>query len=158
MTEDDIIATFRATENPCLVTLGGEPVAYERARARATIRCRPLRRHCHSLHHPGGGIVQGGFITGWLDAAMAHACIAKSEFTVAVPSLEIKVSFLLPAHPDQTYLAHGWVVRMGKRICFMEGELVAENGDVIARASSTAALAVAHDAGRRGPEGVRKPG
>lgn len=149
MTEEEIIAAFHATENPCLVTLGGKPIAYDTEKSRVTILCRPERQHCHSLHHPGGGIVQGGFVTGWLDAAMAHACIAKSEFTVAVPSLEIKVSFLLPAHPG-TYYAHGWVVRMGKRIAFMEGELLSEDGQVIARASSTAALAVAHDAGKRG--------
>lgn len=157
MTEEEIVATFKATENPCLVTLGGEPIAWDSKRERMTLRCRPERKHSHSLHHPHGGIVQGGFITGWLDAAMAHACIAKSNFTVAVPSLEIKVSFLLPAHPGFEYDAIGWVTRMGKRICFMEGELIGPDGQVVARASSTAAMAIAHDAGRRGPDGVRKP-
>lgn len=148
MTEEEVIAAFRATENPCLTTLGAAPFAWDASRERMTMRCQAQRQHCHSLHHPGGGIVQGGFIAGWLDSAMAHACIAKSGFTVAVPSLEIKVSFLLPAHPG-VYFAHGWVTRMGKRIGFMEGELVAEDGSLIARASSTAALAVAHDAGKR---------
>ena len=96
--------------------------------------------HCHSvIGHPRGGIVQGGFVTGWLDAAMAHACMAKSEFTVGVPSLEIKVSFLRPAHPG-VYRSHGWITRWARRIAFMESELVDSDGMVIARASSTAAL------------------
>ena len=43
---------------------------------------------CHS-----GGVVQGGFITGWLDAAMAHAMIARFGETIVPMSLELKVSF-----------------------------------------------------------------
>ena len=40
---------------------------------------------CHS-----GSIVQGGFITGWLDAIMALACMCKVGSDVLVLSLEIK--------------------------------------------------------------------
>ena len=32
---------------------------------------------CHS-----GGVVQGGFTTGWLDAAMAHAVIAAMGYSI----------------------------------------------------------------------------
>ena len=45
---------------------------------------------CHS-----GGIVQGGFVTGWIDAIMALACMAKSGSDVLVLTLEIKISFLV---------------------------------------------------------------
>ena len=44
---------------------------------------------CHS-----GNIVQGGFITGWLDAIMALACMCKVGSDVLVLSLEIKVLIL----------------------------------------------------------------
>ena len=44
---------------------------------------------CHS-----GSIVQGGFITGWLDAIMALACMCKVGSDVLVLSLEIKTSFI----------------------------------------------------------------
>lgn len=39
---------------------------------------------CHS-----GGVVQGGFVTGWIDAAMAHAVIAVLGHDVTPMSLEI---------------------------------------------------------------------
>ena len=71
--------------------------------------------------------------------AMAHACVAKSVFTVGVPSLEIKVSFLSAASPG-LYRSYGWVVKWGRSVAFLEGELRDEDGALIARASSTAAL------------------
>lgn len=140
VTEQQIIETFRNNANPCLATLGGGIVAFDAEHDLCTMQWTATRDHCHSVQgHPKGGIVQGGFVTGWLDAAMAHACIAKSKFTVAVPSLEIKVSFLLAAHPG-VYRSRGWITRWGRSIGFMEGELLDEDGQVIARASSTAAL------------------
>ena len=39
---------------------------------RAQIEYAASMAQCHS-----GGVVQGGFVTGWIDAAMAHAVIAK---------------------------------------------------------------------------------
>ena len=42
---------------------------------------------CHS-----GGIVQGGFVTGWIDAIMALACMAKCGPNVLVLTLEIKIN------------------------------------------------------------------
>jgi uncharacterized protein (TIGR00369 family) len=78
-------------------------------------------------------------VTGWLDTAMACACIARSTFTLAVPSLEIKVSFLAPAHPG-VYVARGWIQRWGRTVVFLEAELHDTAGKLIATASSTALL------------------
>jgi acyl-CoA thioesterase len=140
VTEEEILARFRANENPSAETLGIQILAYDRPLSRVTLLCNAARAHCHSIHdHPKGGIVQGGFVTGWLDAAMAHACIARSEFSAGVPSLEIKVSFLLAAHPG-VYHSYGWITRWGRRFAFMEAELRDDRGTIIARASSTAAL------------------
>src|SRR5215471_12363844 len=47
------------------------------------------REYCHT----NGTIAQGGFITAWLDAAMAHAVMHETGHTQTVFSLEIKVSF-----------------------------------------------------------------
>jgi acyl-CoA thioesterase len=90
---------------------------------------------CHS-----GGVVQGGFVTGWLDAAMAHALIAKLGDGVVPMSLELKVSFLAPARPGPVF-AEGWVVRAGRKTAFIEGSLKDGAGIELARASSTAMLA-----------------
>jgi acyl-CoA thioesterase len=140
VTEAEVLERFSRVRPPVLETFGGGVVAYDRALDRITMEWKAERRHCHSVEdHPRGGIVQGGVITGWLDSAMAHACVARALFTVAVPSLEIKVSFLLAAHPG-IYRSYGWITRWGRSIAFLEGELRDEEGELIARASSTAAL------------------
>ena len=138
--EDEVLAILARTKPPVLDTLGGGVVAYDKGLDRVTMQWQAETRHCHSVEgHPRGGIVQGGIVTGWIDSAMAHACVAKSVFTVGVPSLEIKVSFLSAAHPG-IYRSYGWVVKWGRSIAFLEGELRDEEGALIARASSTAAL------------------
>lgn len=138
LNEQDIIARF--PRQPALRTLGGHVVAWDAEAERITMEWTATTDHCHSVEgHPHGGIVQGGFVTGWLDAAMAHACLAKSHFSVGVPSLEIKVSFFRPAHPG-LYRSTGWITRWARRIAFMEAELVDADGAMIARASSTAAI------------------
>jgi len=140
VTEDEILAVFSRTRPPVLDTLGGRVVAYDKGLERVTMQWTAETRHCHSVEgHPKGGIVQGGIVTGWIDSAMAHACVAKSAFTVGVPSLEIKVSFLSAASPG-LYRSYGWVVKWGRSVAFLEGELRDEDGALIARASSTAAL------------------
>ena len=90
---------------------------------------------CHS-----GGVVQGGFITGWIDAAMAHAAIAMAGNDIVPMSLELKVSFFAPARPGRV-IAEAWVERKGKRNCFFEGRLLDTAGTVLAKASSTIMLA-----------------
>ena len=65
--------------------------AVGRFRARLC-RCRfeIVPAFCHSQ----GRICQGGFLTGMVDTAMANAAIAKGRLAVAVPTLELKISFL----------------------------------------------------------------
>jgi acyl-CoA thioesterase len=90
---------------------------------------------CHS-----GGVVQGGFVTGWIDAAMAHAAIARAGDGVTPMTLEIKVSFLAPVRPGLV-IAEAWAVRHGRKTCFYEGALKDAAGNLLAKASSTMLLA-----------------
>jgi uncharacterized protein (TIGR00369 family) len=89
---------------------------------------------CHS-----GGVVQGGFVTGWIDAAMAHAVIAVLGDDVTPMSLEIKVSFFAPVRPGLV-LAEGWIERRGRKTAFLEGRLLDEAGNVLAKGTSTVTL------------------
>jgi uncharacterized protein (TIGR00369 family) len=102
---------------------------------RATIEYRAGQHMCHS-----GGVVQGGFVTGWIDAAMAHAAMAMAGPDVVPMSLEIKVSFFAPARPGLV-TASAWVERRGRSTCFFEGQLLDAAGKVLAKASSTLMLA-----------------
>ncbi len=89
---------------------------------------------CHS-----GNIVQGGFVTGWIDAAMAQALIAKTEAKLLPLSLDIKIAFYAAAHPGLVH-AEAWIERLGRKTAFVEGRLTKPDGTVIAKGMSTVRL------------------
>jgi acyl-CoA thioesterase len=140
MSYEDLIKQTEARRPAAWELLGVGAVSYDQTRDRVVIEWHAEPRHCHSTEgHPRGGIVQGGIVTGWLDAAMATASLLRGEYLITVASLEIKVAFLLPAHPG-LYRAYGKVVRQGRSVGFLEAELRDSNDVLIATASSTAAL------------------
>ena len=94
-----------------------------------------MKRFCHT----GGTIVQGGFISGWLDFSMAQAVIVRAAEPVGVASLELKVNFLQRVGPGRV-IAEGRVLRMGRRVAFLEASLFDPAGALLATASSTALL------------------
>ena len=114
--------------------LGLEKVIDHGESGRAVIHYRASMAMCHS-----GGIVQGGFVTGWIDAAMAHLVMAQTNYEFSPLSLEIKVSFLASAKPG-IVVAEAWMEKRGRSTCFLEGRLTNEAGEVLAKATSTAKL------------------
>lgn len=94
------------------------------------------REYCHT----NGTIAQGGFITAWLDAAMAHAVIHDTAHAQTVFSLEIKVSFYEKVGPGEGRV-EGRVIRRGKRVAFLAATLYNASGKLAAEATSTGVLA-----------------
>jgi len=94
-----------------------------------------LPRFCHT----DGRIVQGGFVTAWLDFSMAQAALRRSAEPVGVASLEIKVNFLQRVGPGRV-IAEGRVQRLGRRVAFLEASLFDQAGALLATATSTALL------------------
>ena len=141
-----MIAQLNELAPPAMKTLQGKAVSYDAETRTIVMEFHAADRFTHS-----GGIVQGGFVTGMIDAAMATAVYATLQELVVAPTLEIKVSFLEIARAGKL-LAYGRVVRMGKSIAFMEGELRDTDGQLLATATST--LRVIHpktvDHGRSG--------
>src|ERR1700677_4408175 len=115
-------------------SLGIEAVADSGEGGKAVLHCRATMAMCHS-----GGIVQGGFVTGWIDAAMAHVVIAQTKHELRPLSLEIKISFLKAASPG-LLVAEAWVEKLGRTTAFLEGRLLDEKGEVLAKGTSTAKL------------------
>ena len=97
---------------------------------RAVIEYRCGLHMCHS-----GGVAQGGFVAGWIDAAMAHAAIAKFGSDRVPISLELKISYFAPTNPGLV-IAEGWI-ESGRRTLFAEGRLTDSAGKVLAKGSST---------------------
>jgi uncharacterized protein (TIGR00369 family) len=122
-------------QDPLYKMMGLARIVVMNPEGRATLEYHAREEMCHS-----GGVVQGGFISGWIDAAMAHAAIARNGPDITPMSLELKVSFFAPARPGLV-IAEGWVERHGKRTSFYEGHLKSPEGTVLAKATSTILLA-----------------
>ena len=88
-------------------------------------------RHCHS-----GNIVQGGYVTGWIDSAMAHSVMIPTDFKFSPLTLELKITFFKSANPGIVN-ASAKVIKLGKSIAFVEGSLTDENDELIAKGTST---------------------
>ena len=87
--------------------------------------------------NPAGNI-QGGFLAAMLDDTMGPALaatLAKGEFA---PTLNLNVSFEKPGKVG-AMLGKGRVVRRGKEVCFLAGELY-QGGERIASATATAII------------------
>lgn len=134
MTTADMIDKMNAHAPPAMNTLGGKIVAFDEGSGIVEMHFTAAPTLCHS-----GDIVQGGFLAGMLDAAMAHAVFGVLKEFVIVATLEIKVSYLEIARAGPI-VARGWVRRMGKTISFLEAELYDSENTLLAKASSTARI------------------
>ena len=120
--------------DPNLMNALGQQRVVSLGDGRAAIEFLAGMHMCHS-----GGVVQGGFITGWIDAAMAHAVMDATGGEMTPMSLELKVSFFAPTRPGLA-IAEAWIVQSGRSTCFVEGHLLDPEGKLLAKASSTIRL------------------
>jgi uncharacterized protein (TIGR00369 family) len=84
------------------------------------------------------GVVQGGFLAAFADSAMATATVTNLEGRKAyTANTELKISFLKGATVGDTLTCTARVIGGGKRVTFVEAEIVDTGGRLIAKASST---------------------
>lgn len=134
--DDDLDARIRSGKALSESMGGFHVTGWEPATKTLSAAFTVRREYCHT----NGTIAQGGFITAWLDAAMAHAVIHDSDHRQTVFSLEIKVSFYEKVGPGEGRV-EGRVIRRGRRVAFMEAMLYSPEGKLAAQASSTGVLA-----------------
>ena len=80
-------------------------------------------------------IVQGGFVTGMLDACMAQFIIFKYRGTKIPLTLDIDVKFFMPCAPGDVRVISK-ITKEGKSISFTEAKLF-QNGQLIAISTAT---------------------
>ncbi|WP_318245564.1 PaaI family thioesterase [Qipengyuania gaetbuli] len=83
------------------------------------------------------GSVQGGLVAGFLDEVMGWAHVWATDHAEAPLNLEISMTLLRPVQAGPL-IGKGRVVRRGRRVIFLEGELFDEAGTLLARSTSTA--------------------
>ncbi|MDZ7783669.1 MAG: PaaI family thioesterase [Halioglobus sp.] len=135
MTDRDIIDGFNAHAPGFLALFEGKVVAIDRRAATCTFEFNISTDFCHSVD-----VVQGGFVTAMLDAAMSHAVFASTaEPLVNVSSLEIKTTFIEPTRAGPLR-AVGRVLKSTYKTAFLEGGLYDAEGLLTATSSSVAKL------------------
>lgn len=82
------------------------------------------------------GVVQGGFLAAMLDDTLGPALVAGLEPGDFAPTTDLHVQFLRPAKPGRL-LGRARVVRRGRDVGFLAGELLDEDGAVVAVATAT---------------------
>ena len=132
--KEEILKLLSGNRPPCLETLRGNVTGFDEKEKTVTMEFDAIPEFCHSEAQ----IVQGGFITGMLDASMAHLVIILEEFKYNPVSLDINVSFIRPAHPG-LLIVKSRVLRMGKSIAFMYATMK-QGEEMAASATSTLKL------------------
>ncbi len=117
---------------PCAQLLGWELIDQWPDEGRIEIAFHPTEQ----LLNPRGAI-QGGFVTAMLDDAMGPALVMMSGGKQAPVSLDINVTFIKPAFPGRL-ICKARVIKKGRNIAYLEGELFDIDGNLLARATSTA--------------------
>jgi uncharacterized protein (TIGR00369 family) len=82
------------------------------------------------------GAIQGGFLAAMLDDTLGPALVAGLDPGDFAPTTDLHVQFLRPARPGRL-LGRGRVVRRGRDIGFLAGELLDADGVVVAVATAT---------------------
>ena len=132
VTDTDLLELLRASPGEASRTLNGELLDVDARRGIARFRFEIVPAFGHSQ----GKICQGGFLTGMVDTAMATAAIARGRLSVAVPTLEIKVSFFEAMGPGIVF-AEGRVMRWGGSVGCLDGDLKDDTDRLIVHATST---------------------
>ena len=85
------------------------------------------------------GFVQGGILSAMLDDTMGPAVFVMTEGKLFTATITMTVNFLSPAKPGKL-IGEATVTQLGKTVAFVEGRLMAEDGSLLATASTSARL------------------
>lgn len=98
-----------------------------------TFRCQPDESHYNPI-----GTVHGGLVCTLLDSALGCATHTTLPSGSGYTSIEIKVNYLRPVSAGSGALTcRGRVTKPGRRVAFAEGEVMDDQGKVVATASGS---------------------
>ena len=85
------------------------------------------------------GFIQGGILGAMLDDTMGPAVFVMTEGRLHTATITMTVNFLAPAKVGRI-VGEATVTQLGKTVAFVEGRLTAEDGTVLATATTSARL------------------
>lgn len=119
---------------PAPSLLGWELVAVDPDAGTIEVACTATEQFLNAA-----GNVQGGILAAMLDATLSPALIATLGPGKWAPTIDLQVQFLTPAKAGRL-VGRGRVVRRGRDIAFLAGELANSEGQVVATATATAII------------------
>ena len=135
MKNKEQIIEERNQQSPKFIRLlGGKLVDVDAEKCACTFEFDIGKDYCHSVD-----IVQGGFVTAMLDAAMSHAMFLHNPDIVGLSSLEIKTTYLEPTRAGKLRV-EGWSIKEGYKIVFMEGHVYNQDNVLTATASTVSKI------------------
>jgi len=123
-----------AGANPFFCLMGIEVVSFEPGKALLKMPVRPDM-------HNGVGWLQGGMLAAIADEAMALALYPLLSGTEGIATISESTTFIKGVK-DGVIFAEGRVIKKGRRVAFMEGEVWTENGTRTMLSRTSAAFAV----------------
>ena len=85
------------------------------------------------------GFIQGGILSAMLDDTMGPAVFVMTDGKLYTATITMTVNFLAPAKPGPI-IGEARVTQLGRTVAFVEGRLMAEDGALLATASTSARL------------------
>jgi acyl-CoA thioesterase len=123
-----------AGANPFFCLMGIEVVSFEPGKALLKMPVRPDM-------HNGVGWLQGGMLAAIADEAMALALYPLLSGTEGIATISESTTFIKGVKKGVIF-AEGRVIKKGRRVAFMEGEVWTENGTRTMLSRTSAAFAV----------------
>jgi len=123
---------FKTQRSPSAQLMGSQFQSWDAEKGEVTFTYDPPP----SFASPRGA-VQGGLIAGFLDEVMGAALLASTDNQALPLNLDMNLSFVRMV-PLERITAKGRVVKAGRKVAFLEGELFDSEGRLLARATSTA--------------------
>src|ERR1700742_2527794 len=120
----------RAAPPPAAVLLGWELIAVNPEAGTIEVAFNASEQFLNPV-----GMIQGGFLAAMLDDTLGPALVAGLDPGDFAPTTDLHVQFLRPARPGRL-LGRGRVVRRGRDVGFLAGELVDKDGVVVAVATT----------------------
>ncbi len=140
MNEQAAIEAMNSSPLPFITMLGGRVTGFDATQQSCTFEFNVSTGFCHSVD-----IVQGGFITAMLDAAMSHAVFGLNADIAGLSSLEITTRYLEASRAGRL-IAVGKVVKLAYKTAFLEGALYNDEGTLLATSQTVAKLVRAKQA------------
>ena len=134
MKDKIILEKLLSDSAPCTKTLGAKVISFCTDPPRIEMAFEAI----YDFTHSDGQVVQGGFVTGMLDAPMAHLLMGLFDFKIVPMTLDINVSFLAPTRQGKLNCI-AEVLQLGKSTAFMTSKLYQED-ILVASATSTVRL------------------